>query len=137
MGKVFITAVMVLIGMSVSAEDYNYLTFETNVDSTNASFSDILATYSLPVTADDLIYSYKISVQTKENVSLATTSINIDPDLLASPRGLKAVVVSAELLDGPYVIATDSISYFYCWHCRVSATSSSGFLTRACCAFWP
>lgn len=90
----------------------NYLTFETNVDSTNASFSDILATYSLPVTADDLIYSYKISVQTKENVSLATTSINIDPDLLASPRGLKAVVVSAELLDGPYVIATDSISYF-------------------------
>jgi hypothetical protein len=47
MGKVFITAVMVLIGMSVSAEDYNYLTFETSSGTTTSvALSNLKITFA-------------------------------------------------------------------------------------------
>jgi len=88
-------------------DDPNYLTCDTPLASDAASFTDLLG-----ITPDDIIYSYRVSVSTRENINISTTTASIDPDMLKSPRGLKAVVVNAELLDGPYVIATDSLSYF-------------------------
>ena len=91
------------------ADDPNYLSFDSGLEPNNASFTDATG-----IDTDEVLYSYKVSVEVKENVNVATTTVGrlIDPKLLTTPRGLKAVVVNAELLDGPYVIATDSISYF-------------------------
>ncbi|NLF96550.1 MAG: hypothetical protein GX569_07415, partial [Candidatus Riflebacteria bacterium] len=88
----------------------DYVSIDTEMTSDNASFPDLITPSGLGI--DDLLYSYQVNVSVRENVTIATTSSSIDPDLLKAPRGLKAVVVNAELLDGPYVIATDSISYF-------------------------
>ncbi|HMM59178.1 MAG TPA: prepilin-type N-terminal cleavage/methylation domain-containing protein, partial [Candidatus Rifleibacterium sp.] len=86
-----------------------------SIDSVLASNSPelILPGVSADVaTADAIIYSYEVSVHVKENVSLATTTVSADLKLLKGLPGLKAVVVMAELQDGPNVLATDSISYF-------------------------
>ncbi len=88
----------------------DYVSFDTEMTTDNASFTDLMTPNG--VTVDDLLYSYKVNVSVRENVNISTSSANISPAMLTAPRGLKAVVVNAELLDGPYVIATDSISYF-------------------------
>ncbi|KAF1080380.1 MAG: hypothetical protein GQF41_3204 [Candidatus Rifleibacterium amylolyticum] len=88
----------------------DYVSIDAEITTDNASFPDLISPSGLGI--DDLMYSYQVNVSVRENVIIATTSSSIDPDMLKAPRGLKAVVVNAELLDGPYVIATDSISYF-------------------------
>lgn len=86
----------------------NYYSFNSPLDPVNPSLTlpDGSAT-------DSIIYAYQTSVEIREDVGVSTTTAGllINSNLL-DPRGLKALVVKSELLDGPYVLATDSISYF-------------------------
>ncbi|PKL42331.1 MAG: hypothetical protein CVV41_14415 [Candidatus Riflebacteria bacterium HGW-Riflebacteria-1] len=76
---------------------------------TMASFTEETGIFDL----NDIMFTYKVSTEVKENVTIATTTNNliIDSSYLMSPKGLKALVVKAELLESSSVIATDSISY--------------------------
>lgn len=86
----------------------NYLSFNSPLDPSNPSLiiPDGSAT-------DTIVYTYYTSVEVKEDIDIATTTtgLAINSEIL-NPRSLKALLVRSELLDGPYVIATDSISYF-------------------------
>lgn len=106
-----------------TSPSYHYVYIEDNdpnyksADSRLATDSGTLASFTAETgisSLTDIIFAYQTSVMVKENINLSTTTVGlqIDPKYLNSLGGLKAIVVKAELLDGPNVIATDSLSYF-------------------------
>ena len=79
-----------------------------------------MATTTLPVdfeaiaTVSSILYAYKLSVELKEQLQLATYTSPItdsNSEYLRNITGLKAIVVTAEI-DPDYVVATQSVSYF-------------------------